>query len=583
MGDTGDLRLRGYVVQRLLGRGASGDVWRAQVAGSGDPVALKRIWTADAQAAQRARTEAALLTELDHPHLVRLHALIPTDVASVLVLDLADGGSLAQLLSARGRLAPGEVITAIAAVGAALAYLHANGVVHGDVSAANILFLPDGSPLLSDVGVARLVGDVAEVYSTAAYVDPAVAAGCVPGPPSDVFMLAAVAMHALTGRPPWAGGSAPDTLALAARGRLDDLAERFTAAGVPEPMAAVLRRALSVDPHRRGSAADLALDLRHSGEPIAVELGAGRARTDASAAAPARAAGPRHAAGPVRPTRGRGRGGRPVGAGLERGRAGSARGSGPARLRPPGTRGRLGRRRSAAHPAGRAAAAAGDRAATGAAGPRPVRVARGTDRDRGDAGGRAGGRWCPVGCRGRVAPARGGARSPRGADRCHRRRLCHRGGEQGADLVAGELTTRAPQLGSAAHRLRSAGRSALLPCRRCWTGSTPPERRPSPPATRSCCAGCTCRAHCCARTPRCSPGSSRPAAVSTGARTTYSALRIAGHAGRYTVTATASLAASRLVCEGRALGSAPRAGPATLRLELADTRDGPRIATQRVS
>jgi hypothetical protein len=69
----------------------------------------------------------------------------------------------------------------------------------------------------------------------------------------------------------------------------------------------------------------------------------------------------------------------------------------------------------------------------------------------------------------------------------------------------------------------------------------------------------------------------------TGARTTYSALHVGRHAGRYTVTVTASLAASRLVCHGTVRGNAPRAGPARLRLELADTSDGPRIAAQRVS
>ena len=288
------VELRGYVVEQLLGRGSSGEVWRARVAATGEAVALKRIPTEDPEAVRRVRTEAALLTELDHPHLVRLHTLIPTGDSGVLVLDLAEGGSLAQLLAARGRLTPGEVITAVAPVGAALAYLHRNGVVHGDVSAANILFLADGAPMLSDVGVARLAGDVSDVHSTPAYIDPAVAAGCVPGPQSDVFMLGAVALHALTGQPPWPAADAQEALALAAQGRLDDIAARLAAAGVPEAMAAVLGRALAVDPHRRGTAADLALDLRHSGEPLAVELAAGRARPPVG-----RPVGPRHAARPA--------------------------------------------------------------------------------------------------------------------------------------------------------------------------------------------------------------------------------------------------------------------------------------------
>jgi len=214
---------------------------------------------------RHAHDEAALLAALEHPNIVRLHALLPSDDAVVLVLDLADGGSLAGLLDARGRLTPGEVITAIAPVAAALAYLHDEGVVHGDVSAANVLFTAAGVPLLCDVGVSRLTGSQADAAATPAYVDPAVAAGCVPGPPSDVFMLAGVALHALTGSPTWPAGSADEALAVAARGVLDDVAQRLSAAGAPDAMTAVLSRSLAVDPQRRGTAADLALDLRHSG------------------------------------------------------------------------------------------------------------------------------------------------------------------------------------------------------------------------------------------------------------------------------------------------------------------------------
>lgn len=285
-------KLRGFVIERLLGTGASSEVWRARVAGSGEAVAVKRLTMRDREQAARAQDEAALLTALDHPHLVRLHGVVRDGDALVLVLDLADGGSLAQLLAARGRLTPGEVITALAPLAAALAYLHDESVVHGDVSAANVLFTAAGVPLLADLGVARLTGDDADVESTPAYVDPAVAAGCIPGAASDVFMLAGVALHALTGAPPWPGESAEAALALARAGALDDVPARLARAGAPGAMAAVLLRALDPDPHRRGTAADLALDLRHSGEPVAVELAAGKARVEP------RSRGPRHAARP---------------------------------------------------------------------------------------------------------------------------------------------------------------------------------------------------------------------------------------------------------------------------------------------
>ena len=292
-------RLRGYVIEGLLGRGATGEVWQARVGDGDTRVAVKRIPVRSADQLRRAQSEAALLAALDHENLVRLHALLPGDDAMVLVLDLASGGTLAQLLDARSRLAPGEVITAVAPVASAVAYLHDAGVVHGDISPANILFNAAGVPLLSDVGVARLTGDDADAAATPAYVDPAVAAGWVPGPQSDVFMLGAVALHALTGAPPWPDRDPDLAVARAALGVLDDVASSLADAGVPAAMAAVVCRALTVDPQRRGTAADFALDLRHAGQPVAVELGAGpaapRERIDGC--------GPRHAASNPPPTR----------------------------------------------------------------------------------------------------------------------------------------------------------------------------------------------------------------------------------------------------------------------------------------
>ncbi len=267
-------RLPGFMIGELLGSGNSSEVWAARIAATGEQVALKRVALTESDALRAARTEAALLTALDHPHLIRLHALIPTPDAAVLVLDLADGGSLADLLARRGRLAVGEVVTALAPIAAALAYAHQLGVLHGDVTPGNVLFTAIGLPMLADLGVGRIVGDSVAVRCTPEYVDPAVARGCAPGPSSDVFMLGAVAMRALTGSPVWRGTTTAEILADAAAGDLGDLPERF--AVLPPPVAAVLEQALVAEPHLRCTAAEFALDLRHSAVPMPVELSAGR-------------------------------------------------------------------------------------------------------------------------------------------------------------------------------------------------------------------------------------------------------------------------------------------------------------------
>jgi eukaryotic-like serine/threonine-protein kinase len=267
-------QLPGFVIGELLGSGNSSEVWAARVAATGERVALKRVALTEPDALRAARTEAALLTALDHPHLVRLHALIPTPDAAVLVLDLADGGSLADMLARRSRLGVGEVVTALAPIGAALAYAHQRGVLHGDVTPGNVLFTSIGLPMLGDLGVARIVGDSVAVRCTPEYIDPAVARGFVPGPSSDVFMLGAVAMRALTGSPVWRGTTTAGILADAAAGDLGHLRERL--AVLPPPVVAVLEQALVAEPHLRCTAAEFALDLRHSAAPMPVELSAGR-------------------------------------------------------------------------------------------------------------------------------------------------------------------------------------------------------------------------------------------------------------------------------------------------------------------
>ncbi|GHE13274.1 hypothetical protein GCM10011381_34730 [Klenkia taihuensis] len=261
----------GYVLEERLGRGGSGEVWRARPRRGGLPVAVKVLHRGDPE--QQVR-EAGLLANLDHPHLVRLHEVVRRRTRDgeqvALVLDLLAGGSLADLLAARGRLRPGEVVTAVAPVAAALAHLHDRGIVHGDLSPGNVVLTAEGRPVLTDLGVARAVGEQGSGEVTPPYVDPVVARGGAPGPASDVFGAAAAAFHALTGIPPWNAAGPGQTVVVAAAGELPDLA--LLAPGAPAELVAVVRRGLSPHPHLRGTAAAFALDLRHACRPERIAL-----------------------------------------------------------------------------------------------------------------------------------------------------------------------------------------------------------------------------------------------------------------------------------------------------------------------
>jgi eukaryotic-like serine/threonine-protein kinase len=265
-------RVPGYAVEELIGFGGSGEVWRGRCLRTGATVAFKRLRQGACGPADQARLlrEAALLSALDHPHLLRVHAVLGSDAGAVLVLDYAAGGCLGDVLQRRGRLRAGEIVTVLAPLAVALSHVHGEGLVHGDVTPANILFTADGRPLLADLGVARVLGEPLEPRMTPQYADPAVVAGVAPGPATDVFMLAAVALHALTGSPPWPAQTAAEALAMAAAGDPPGLAELPGVAS--EPLARVLVRALSRQPAERGTAAELALDLRHACPPEPVRL-----------------------------------------------------------------------------------------------------------------------------------------------------------------------------------------------------------------------------------------------------------------------------------------------------------------------
>ena len=220
----------GYEPVRELGRGASASVWLAtgkdqsrQVAvkcftgGTGGTVGTGGTGAAgpasgtvpDAEAMSGLEREVRILSRLQHEHLLRLHGVVRLggafDGMPGLVMDYAAGGSLGRLIGARKRLSVGETVTVITPLARTLAFLHQEGVVHSDVSPGNVLFTAHGKPLLSDLGIARMLGDAgrAPLLGTPGFSDPA-AAGA-PGvlrPDRDCFSLAALAWYCLTGMPP---------------------------------------------------------------------------------------------------------------------------------------------------------------------------------------------------------------------------------------------------------------------------------------------------------------------------------------------------------------------------------------------
>ncbi|MBO9705083.1 MAG: serine/threonine protein kinase [Arthrobacter sp.] len=213
--DAAAPRVPGYRVVRRLGSGGSGVVWLLED-DDGARRAVKVPHVTPGQGwpeshplpGDSLRGERWRVQGLDHPHLLRLHGLVPVGVpgpdgsafrTTGVLMDFAAGGSVGSLVAARGVLSAAEVVTVAVPVAEALAALHAKGIVHGDVSGGNILFSADGVPLLADFGQAHLTGERRLRRATPVFADPEARES---GPEGDVYALAAVAWWCLTGESP---------------------------------------------------------------------------------------------------------------------------------------------------------------------------------------------------------------------------------------------------------------------------------------------------------------------------------------------------------------------------------------------
>lgn len=263
-----------YRLDRQIGAGAMGVVWRAHDLRLERTVALKELLMqpglAEAEAATaRARLlrEGRIAARLQHPHAICVYD-VALDTGSTgdlvvpwLVMEYLPSRSLATVLAEQGTLAPHEAARVGRQVAAALAAAHRAGIVHRDVKPGNILLGRNGTVKITDFGISRATWD-ATVTSTGiltgtpAYFAPEVVRGELPGPAGDVFSLGSTLYAAVEGEPPF--GLDDNTLAL-----LRAVAEgRVRPPQQAGPLSAVLMRLLANDPLQRLSMPDAVIALR---------------------------------------------------------------------------------------------------------------------------------------------------------------------------------------------------------------------------------------------------------------------------------------------------------------------------------
>ena len=257
--DVDNIVANRYRLREQIGRGGMGVVWRARDERLGRDVALKVLhpWVADdPELRERFEREAAALARLEHPNVVRLYDVLENDGQTVLVMELVDGVSLDTLIAGRP-LDWDETRRYGAPVAAALAHAHTRGVVHRDLTPANVLVeRGTGRVVVTDFGLARLArssrsAPVSGVLAgTPEYWAPEQAAGRATGPATDLYALGCILFRMLSGRMPFEG---EDRLATGLR-RAYEAAPSLAglAPGAPPAAVTLVDRLLDRDPERRG-------------------------------------------------------------------------------------------------------------------------------------------------------------------------------------------------------------------------------------------------------------------------------------------------------------------------------------------
>jgi serine/threonine-protein kinase len=269
----------GYEVGAVLGKGGMGIVYRARHLRLNRLVALKMALAgAYAEPHERARfeREAEAVAGLRHPNVVQIYDVGEADGRPYFTMEYVEGGTLAQKL-ARSPQPAREAAQLVATLAGAVQAAHTAGIIHRDLKPSNVLLTADGTPKISDFGVARRVADGAGLTQTGvpvgtpSYMAPEQARGRrdAVGPAVDVYALGAILYEVLTGRPPFRGESASATMLLVLT--TEPVAPARLNPRAPRDLDTICLKCLQKDPAKRypkaaALAADLERFLRH--EPI---------------------------------------------------------------------------------------------------------------------------------------------------------------------------------------------------------------------------------------------------------------------------------------------------------------------------
>lgn len=281
----------GYQVRKVLGRGGVGVVYEAVHERLNRTVAVKMLLSgqhASSNELERFLREAESVAGLHHPNVVSLYDVGEAEGKPYFTMEFIEGGSLARRLT-DGPMPAREAAALVAKLADAIESAHRNGIIHRDLKPGNVLLAADGTPKVTDFGLARLESDSGLTLSgapvgTPSYMAPEQARGekSAIGPATDVYALGAILYECLTGRPPFRAETSTATLQQvlveepASPAHLNNR--------IPRDAETICLKCLEKDPQRRYATAAAMADDLHRFERGRSNYGApaGPTRTDGS-------------------------------------------------------------------------------------------------------------------------------------------------------------------------------------------------------------------------------------------------------------------------------------------------------------
>jgi len=263
----------GYELLSKLGQGGMGVVWKAKQLALNRIVALKMVRSGthdEAELLARFRIEAVAIAQLRHPNIVQIFEVgeyRDPNVQPFFAMELIEGGSLGAYLAGKPRPVQ-EAASIVEALARGMDHAHENGILHRDLKPVNVLLDRDGTPKITDFGLAKQLNsgdgrtETGLIMGTPAYMSPEQASGAREiGPHADIYSLGVILYECLTGSLPFQCDSFVDLVILI--GKHEPLPPSRLVASIPSDLEAICLKCLEKQPHRRyASAGALADDLR---------------------------------------------------------------------------------------------------------------------------------------------------------------------------------------------------------------------------------------------------------------------------------------------------------------------------------